>query len=48
MEENTNYYYQLIFKKLFSISLSILNEYNILTTLEKNNEKTKNYYKRHY
>lgn len=48
MEENTNYYYQLIFKKLFSISLSILNEYNILTTLEKNNEKTKNYYQRHY
>lgn len=48
MEENTSYYYQLILKKLFSISLSILNEYNILIILEKNGEKGKSDYQKHY
>ena len=39
MEENVNNYYQLIFKRLFTISAALLNEYKQLEDLEKSNQK---------
>ena len=39
MENNVNYYYQIIFKKIFAISSKILAEYQNLATLEKSCQK---------
>lgn len=48
MEENVNNYYQLIFKRLFTISAALLNEYKQLEDLEKNNQKNSAEYIIHY
>lgn len=45
MENNANYYYQLIFKRLFSLAEDILNEYRNLTNLAKQNLKDSEPYK---
>ena len=44
MEGNISYYYQLIFKKIFSVSTEILNEYKKLAELERNGQKNSSYY----
>lgn len=46
--ENISNYYQIIFKRLFTISASIFEEYQILLTLEKSNKKNSNEYANHY
>ena len=39
MKENSSYYYQLIFKKVFDISTMIFDEYQHLSNLEKARQK---------
>lgn len=46
--ENISNYYQVIFKRLFNISVNILEEYQILLELERRNKKNSNDYINHY